>query len=172
MMGEMDPLTFSMYAPHHHSLCSHTCRYSCVHVGNFLLFYFCVYLSMCISLCVVSHKIVAHHEGTLCVHSEGVGHGTTMTVVLPAKRELVNCTDLALEMEEQKLTENTDDDQPKATGARVVSFREHGMMSFQEPVTDDLDLGTLLFAEDVKLNRKMMKKSLAGCFTKIVEVPF
>jgi hypothetical protein len=102
---------------------------------------------------VVSHQIVTHHNGTLHVHSDGVGHGTTMTVRLPAK----HCFAPDKALEEQRLT------------TTATNHVENSVDScFEEAAMTDL--GTLLFAEDVKLNRKIMKKSLGGTFSEIIEV--
>lgn len=132
------------------------CKSAFLLIRLFLFFYVCVFVQ-------VSHKIVEHHHGTLRVHSEGEGHGTTMTVELPAKRFLttdaanVAYDNMISEMESQ----NIQSLQVQPSESSIVS-----------PYDSDkeLNLGTLLFAEDVKLNRKMVKKSLNASFTEIIEV--
>jgi PleD family two-component response regulator len=89
------------------------------------------------------------HQGTITVHSEGLGKGTTFVVTLPVVKQIPNSV--------------VQDDQT----IRRISCEEDSENNFESvnivPLFGGLDIRHVLVVDDAASNRKMITRILRNC---------
>jgi len=115
----------------------------------------------------IANKIVELHEGTLSVHSEGEGKGSTFSMTLPIvfKSDAIVPTKMSsfsISSMQPKIGGGFE----KGSAALSISLKESSLLLSESKVTDDSlpnkKVVTILIVDDSTMNRKMISRMFSS----------